>query len=106
MEENYRDKMIREMKIRNFAEGTQVVYLNVVDRAVAYFGREPQNITSDELKDFVLKLQAERGVSNSTAESYLSGLKFLINVTLKRKDDMLIVEGRKREHPLPVVLSR
>jgi integrase/recombinase XerD len=33
-------------------------------------------------------------------------LKFLVNVTLKRKQDLLIVDGRKREHPLPVVLSR
>lgn len=102
----YQEKMIREMKIRNFTEGTQSMYLYIVERAVAHFGREPQNITSDELKDFVLKTQVERKISNSTTESYLSGLKFLINVALKRKDDMLIVEGRKREHPLPVVLSR
>ncbi len=103
---DYQEKMIREMRIRNFAEGTQKVYLHVVERAVEYFGRPPEQITSDELKDFVLKLQAERGVSNSTAESYLSGLKFLVNVAMKRRHDLLIVEGRKREHKLPVVLSR
>jgi len=102
----YQEKMIREMKIRNFAEGTQKVYLHIVDRAVAHFGRNPEEITSDELKDFVIKIQDERKISNSTTENYLSGLKFLINVALKRKEDLLIVEGRKREHPLPVVLSR
>ncbi len=103
---DYQEKMIREMRIRNFAEGTQAVYLRSVERAVEYFGRHPDAITSDELKEFVLKLQDERGVSNATAESYLSGLKFLVNVTLKRRQDLLIVDGRKREHKLPVVLSR
>ena len=103
---DYREKMIQEMKIRNFAEGTQAVYLRSVDEAVAFFGRDPENITSDELKDFILKVQAERKLSNSTVENYLSGLKFLVNVTLKRRQDLLFVEGRKREHPLPVVLSR
>jgi len=36
---DYREKMIQEMKIRNFAEGTQAVYLRSVDEAVAHFGR-------------------------------------------------------------------
>ena len=103
---DYQEKMIREMKIRNFAEGTQAVYLHIVERAVAHFGRDPEQITSEELIDFVLKIQTERKVSNATVEGYLSGLKFLVNVALKRRQDMLIVDGRKREHPLPVVLSR
>lgn len=103
---DYQEKMIREMQIRNFAEGTQKIYLYIVERAVEYFGRHPEQVSSDELKDFVLKLQAEGKLSNSTLESYLSGLKFLVNVALKRRQDPLIVDGRKREHPLPVVLSR
>jgi len=102
----YQEKMIREMKIRNFAEGTQAVYLHVVDRAIAYFGREPQDISSDEFKAYVLDVQTDRNLTNATIESYLSGLKFLVNVTLQRRSDPLIVDGRKREHRLPVVLSR
>lgn len=103
---DYQEKMIREMKIRNFAEGTQTVYLHIVDRVVSHFNKDPGEISSDELIEFLLKLQAEKKLSNSTIENYLSGLKFLINVTLRRKSDPLIVDSRKREHPLPVVLSR
>lgn len=102
----YQEKMIREMKIRNFTESTQDVYLKIVDRVTADFDREPEAISSDEIKEYLVRLQAERGLSNSSIENMLSGLKFLINVTLQRKSDPLVVEGRKREHPLPVVLSR
>jgi integrase/recombinase XerD len=103
---DYQEKMIREMKIRNFSESTQGVYLYIVDRVLAHFGRDPEDITSDELKQFLLNYQAEKNLSNSTIENYLSGLKFLVNVTLQRKHDPLVVEGRKREHKIPVVLSR
>lgn len=102
----YQEKMIREMTIRNFSPATQTIYLHIVNRVITHFGRDPQDITSDELKDYLVKLQAANNLSNSTIENMLSGLKFLVNITLQRKHDPLIVEGRKREHKLPVVLSR
>jgi site-specific recombinase XerD len=102
----YQEKMIREMKIRNFAEGTQAGYLFIVNRVLTHFGREPQDITSDEVKQYILDYQAQRNLSNQTVVHYLSAMKFLINITLQRKHDPLEFEGRKREQKLPVVLSR
>ena len=102
----YQEKMIREMKVRNFAEGTQTCYLRIADRVVAYFGRDAELISSDELKEFLINLQTDRRLSPSTVETYLHSLKFLVNVALKRSSDPLIVDGRKRQKPLPVVLSR
>jgi len=103
---DYQEKMSREMKIRHFAESTQDMYLKVVDRAVAYLGRDPQEISSEELKDYVLEIEAENNLAASTIEIHIHALKFLINVALNRKSDPFIVERRKRERPLPVVLSR
>jgi site-specific recombinase XerD len=103
---DYEEAMIREMKIRNFAVGTQKLYLAIVSRVVTHFGKHPNDITSDEFKDFVVQCQVEKKISASTMVSYVSALKLLVNVALKRRHDPIAVDRIQRDHRLPAILSR
>lgn len=103
---DYQEKMIREMRIRNFSSGTEKLYLSIVERVVAHFDRHPEQISSDELKEFVVQCQVEKKISASTMVSYISALKLLVNVALKRRHDPLLVDRIQRDRPLPAILSR
>lgn len=103
---SYQEKMIREMTVRNFSPGTQTHYLYIIKLIANYFGRAPESISSDEFKDFIARIQSERHLSNSTIITYISAIKFLVNVTLRRTADPFIIENRRRDKPLPVAMSR
>jgi integrase/recombinase XerD len=102
----YEEKMQREMELRNFAPTSKQLYLTWAKKICGYFGREPEAITSDEFKDFILHLQNEGRLSSSTIYGYINIIRFLVNHALKRRDDPFEIYRRKREHRIPEVLTK
>lgn len=102
----YEEKMLREMELRNFAPTSKQLYFNWAKKICAYFGREPDEITSDEFKDYILHLQKEGRLSSSTIYGYINIIRFLVNHALKRRDDPFEIHRRKREHRVPQVLTK
>lgn len=100
-----KELFVREMQLRNFSEGSQKSYLTVLNGLYKHFNRDAQNITSEEIKDYILCLQNENRLAPSTIYSHVNALKFLINKALKRNDDLLIIENRKTPKGLPEILS-
>jgi integrase/recombinase XerD len=98
--------MMREMELRNFAPTSKQLYITVAKRICDHIGREPERITSDEFKDFILYCQNEGKLSSSTIHGYINIIRFLVNHALNRRDDEFNIRGRKREHRLPEVLTK
>lgn len=102
---DYKQKMIRQMELKNFSKASYNTYLSAANRLCTHYKKEPEDITTTEVEDYIVYLQEEEIYAASTLHSHINALKFLINQALKRKDDPLIIENRKSTKPLPEVLS-
>jgi site-specific recombinase XerD len=70
-----------------------------------HFERSPQDVTKEEVRDYLRDLKEGRRVSRSAFAQVISGLRFLYQLTLDRPDMVphLPYPRLKRRHP--VVLS-
>ncbi len=94
------------MELRNFTESTKKLYLCIARRLSKHFNRDPEKITSDEIKDYILHLQNNQKLASATVYGYINAYRFLINHSLKRTSDPFDMPRRKREHKLPEILSK
>jgi len=99
-----RDKMIAEMKLRNFAARTQKSYLAVMVGLAKHYRQFPDQLTQEQIRAYLLYLQ-DRGLSSSSQNVAVSGLKFFYQQVLGWNEDQLFLPPRKRNWRLPEVLS-
>lgn len=100
-----REKMIKAMELRDFSPKTQTAYLAAVTNLAKHYMKSPQEISQDEVEDYLLYLKKERKLSYSTRNQVISGLKFFFNQTLKNPDMVLQLPRKKTPVKLPEVLS-
>ncbi|MCY3019620.1 MAG: site-specific integrase [Planctomycetota bacterium] len=101
-----RAQMIREMQLRNLAEATQASYLRSVADLAKHYRRAPDQISSEEIKDFMIHLLAERKVAPGTCRVMVTGLRFFYVETLKWHPAKLPFKPLRKTGRLPEILSR
>src|SRR6266542_3249291 len=67
-----REKMIEEMKLRNFASRTQKSYVAAMVGLARHYHRFPDQLTQDEIRSYLLHLK-ERGLSPSSRNVAIAG---------------------------------
>jgi len=97
--------MIEEMKLRNFSPRTQQSYLSAVVGLVKYYRQAPDQLSQDEIRAYLLHLK-ERGLSPSSRNVAISGLKFFYHQILGWNEQQLFIPPRKRSWQLPEVLGQ
>ena len=100
-----RTKMIEEMKLRNFSPRTQKSYVAAVVGLVKYYRQSPDQLTQDEIRAYLLHLE-KRGLSPSSRNVAISGLKFFYHQMLGWNEKQLFIPPRKRSWQLPEVLGQ
>ena len=80
-----RQRMIEDMKARKLCAGTQRSHIRGCRRFAAFLERSPDAATVEDLRRFQLHL-AETGVSICSRNRIMTGLRFLLRVTLRRLD--------------------
>jgi integrase/recombinase XerD len=48
-----RDRMIEEMKLRNFSAATQKTYVYAVTRLAKYYGKAPDQLGKEDIRPFL-----------------------------------------------------
>jgi site-specific recombinase XerD len=97
--------MLEELRLRNFSEITTRLYIGGVRRFSKFYGRSPEQLGPEQIRQFLLHLVDDRKATPSTVQLYRSALKFLYVTTLKRPwFDEEVARIRKRPK-LPTVLS-
>ena len=76
-----REKMIAEMKLRNFAARTQKSYLAAMVGLAKHYRQYPDQLTQEQIRSYILQLQ-ERGLSSSSVNVNVSGLRFFYQQVL------------------------
>jgi integrase/recombinase XerD len=100
-----RDRMIEEMKLRNFSPATQKSYLYAVTRLTKYYGKAPDQLDKEQIRWYLLHLTVERKLSPNTMTGQISGLRFFYNETLGWDETKLFIPPRKKSSSLPEVFS-
>jgi site-specific recombinase XerD len=97
--------MIEDMQLRGLSESTQETYLRTVRQLAEHYGRSPDQISEEELRQYFLYLENDKQVAASTFTQALCGIKLFYEHTLKREWATLDLIRPRREKKLPVVLS-
>lgn len=101
-----RQRMLEDLRIRNYSPRTIQTYLLHVGNFARYFGKSPDLLGPEEIRRYQVHLVEEKKLSWSAFNQIVCALRFLYRITLH---DMAAIEripygkGPKR---LPVVLSR
>lgn len=100
-----RDRMIRELRLRRYAPGTQKSYLEAVVGLTKHFRIAPDQLSAKQVQDYLLYLMMERKLHWNTVNTICSGLTFFYTQTLKRPDVAAAMPLRRTPRQLPEVLS-
>ena len=101
-----RQRMIEDLRIRNYAPNTIDVYVGRVEQFAEHFGRSPQALGPAEIRAYQLFLLEHKGASWAVFNQTVCALRFVYTVSLKKKWLIEHIPFAKQEKRLPVVLSR
>jgi integrase/recombinase XerD len=99
-----RQRMLEDMRMRQFAEHTQEGYIRAVRKLSTFLGRSPHTATAEDLRRFQLHL-VDTGTGPVTINATITGLKFFFDITLCRPELMLKMTHVAVPRKLPVILS-
>jgi site-specific recombinase XerD len=99
-----RQRMIDDMTLRQLHGKTQTAYLRAVKRFTAFLGRSPDTASVEELRAFQKHL-VEHGVSSTTINATIQGLRFFFATTLERPQALKRMSAVRVPQRLPLILS-
>jgi integrase/recombinase XerD len=98
-------RMIEDMRMRKLELHTREAYIRSVRKLAKYLHRPPESATAEELRNFQLHL-VDQGVSPTTLNATITGLKFFFEVTVGHGEVMAKMQPVHVPRTLPVILSR
>ena len=99
-----RARMLEDLTLRKFAPTTQANYIRAVENLTAFIKRSPATASAEELRQFQLDM-VKRGVSRTTINATISGLRFFFEITVEDPARMKQMSHVRVERKLPVILS-
>ena len=101
-----RKMMLEELQRRNYSESTIRGYLRIVRAFAEHFGRSPDRLGPEELRQYQVYLLRERKLTPLGVQTRMSALRFLYVKTLKRHEMLEHLPFPKVPRKLPVVMSQ
>ena len=105
MYEKYMLLLEEEGKIRNLKERSIICYKNYVSYFLNHVGKDPQELTCQDVRDFLLS-KKESGLKSTTLNLYNSAIRFFYRNVLHVLWDDVRIPRMRIDHKLPTVLSR
>jgi integrase/recombinase XerD len=99
-----RQRMIEDMNARKLCAGTQRGHILSCKRFATFLKRSPDTATLEDIRRFQLHL-ADTGMSICNRNRIMTGLRFLLRVTLRRLDLAEEVYHIREPQKLPLVMS-
>src|SRR5687767_1379963 len=99
-----RQRMVEDMNARQLGPHSQRSHIYSCERFAAFLKRSPDTATAEDVRRFQLHLM-ESGASISNRNRIMTGVKFLLRVTLRRLDLVAEIYHLKEPQRLPLVMS-
>jgi site-specific recombinase XerD len=94
------------LKVKRYSESTLKTYkATFTDFLIYYPDKDPQEVTEEEIKNYLLHLVTERKVSASYQNQAVNAIKFYLEHVCKGKRKEYYIDRPTKEHRLPNVLS-
>jgi site-specific recombinase XerD len=100
-----RQRMIEDLQLRNRSPRTIETYVRHVKAFAVHFGRSPEHLGPDEVREYQLHL-LQRKVSWSAFNQYLCAVRFFYGTTLGHPETLERLHFGRRPKRIPRVLSR
>jgi integrase/recombinase XerD len=101
-----RQRMLEDLQIRRYSPTTIRIYLRSIAEFAQHFGKPPDRLGAEHIRQYQLFLIKEKKVSRSTFIQMVCALRFFYTHTLHRKISMERIPFPRRERKLPLILSR
>jgi site-specific recombinase XerD len=98
--------MLEELQRRNLSQLTAECYLRAVEEFALFYGRPPDQLGPEQIREFQAHLFADKKLDANTVSQRLAALRFFYNKTLKRNLSVEDTPYPKRPIRLPDILSR
>lgn len=99
-----RQRMIEDMTARGLGQQTQRGHIRACKRFAAYLKRSPETATAEDVRLFQLHLM-ENGLTIQNRNRTMTGLRFLLRVTMRRLDLAAEIFHVKEPVRVPQILS-
>src|SRR6266436_10243111 len=100
-----RQRVIEEMNARKLGAGTQRGHIHSCKRFTEFLKRSPDTATAEDIRRFQLHL-SETGTSICNRNRIMTGVKFLLRVTLRRLDLAAEIYHIREPQKIPLVMSQ
>ncbi len=98
--------MIREMRIRNYSHRTITTYTTMIDLLSKYFKLSADQLTTDQVKDYIYYRITKDNISVSMINQLISAWKVVYTYILDNKWEGCRVKRPRRILRLPEILSQ
>ena len=101
-----RKRMLDELQRRNYSPRTIESYLHAVEDFARYFGKRPDLLDQEHIRQYQLHLIQDRKFAVNTIVARIAALRFFFVKTLRRPYQREDLPSPKRPKRLPTVLSQ
>jgi len=104
--QKFLDKMRTDMELRNMSQNTIEGYLRRVQVFLRDTHVENDNISIEDIRNYIICLKQDKKLSLGTINAYVSALKFFYDITLEKDWNHRKVPRMRGYKSLPAVLSK
>src|SRR5579863_5926729 len=101
-----RQRMLEDLRIRNYAPATVRCYIRVVAEFAQHFNKPPDQLGAEEVRRYQLFLLNKKRVKLSSYIQAVCALRFFYQNTLHRRIEIDRIPLPRYEKKLPVILSK
>ena len=101
-----RQRMLNDMTVRGLAENTKKSYLSSVTGLARHYRRSPDQVSAQEVQDYLIHLHEQRGLAWQSCNCVRHGIRFFYRITLGLPEPHFYLPGAKTPSTLPEILNR
>ena len=99
------EKLQEDMEMRGFSHYTKDSYLRKAKEIIEYFGKPMKQVTTKELREFLMKyLREEKKIGERSVNYYNSVIRFIYDVVLDIPINQKQIPMYKKKRKLPKIL--
>jgi len=101
------ERFLRELTFRNYSQRTIRTYLSVLVKLSKHFNKSPEEISTEQLKEYLYDAKHRQGLSNSFINQTISAVKILHQDVLGRTwNGQIKIKRPRKDQPMPDILSK
>ncbi len=98
--------MLHELQLRNYSPKTIKSYIASISSLSRYYNQPPDQLTREQIKDYLVHCMEDKGVSVSFINQLISAMKILYEDVLQKPWEVIKIKRPRRNKQLPIVMSQ